>query len=896
MSDQDREVQILIKAKNLTAEEFAKAREQIAGLSKSAADGTQQTKSSFDSLKNHLTSLWNDPLSAVKGFATEFAGTSLKASMASALAFGGILTVVAGVLVKLDELAMKAMDAAAELDDMADITGISVVELSALKYAASAAGVPLDQLKNYIFAVQQRMQENPGQFSEGLTKIGLSIERVRDLQGDQLLLTIARAFRENTDSANRAGVAVELFGKQGREAIPLLMEPLDELTQKAKELGLTLTDDDAKAAEEFKRSLNALKAEADATWNKVGLGVSVAALLSKAWADTDRQTAHLALSIVDLGRKMKAFTEEELQFLGLMKIAAGALPEITSAGVDKDADGGAAARLAKLRAQIAGNALNPMEGDQDWVKAQIKQFDEAFKARAEGRKQDAKDETEANKRASEDYHAAIVKEIADLSLLHQAAIQARVDPIREAEVAFRAGLGVARPKIGGLIEGVPYQALEAQFRTPILAGMKNVFSKDVPASLIAALQGGGNPYAAVGATIGQHVGDNISTRIGESLEKKASSSIASKIGGIVGNVVPIIGPIIGAIGGKLIGAGIGKLHDMLKGGEGAKVNDMRDQFIGAAGGLDALNKKAHDAGTTLDKLLAAKKVKDFESAVNELNGKMGDFANDQAKDQADLETAIQRYGFSIEELGPKMRQQKLDEQAQLLMNDFRLLAGSGIDVGTVIDKMGGSINEFVVNALKTGSEVPASMKPMLEKMIEMGTLTDDSGNKITSLEGSGLKFSESMSQGFEKIAKKFDTLLEGLGLIPKKTEEAVGQVGSFKNALAGVKDLNVSINARWNIEPPPDIDVPGHARGGVFNREHIARIAEGGQPEIVGSVDFMTKAVAAALDRLGSRGVGDASMLDGLVEQVRILRQEMRSQRQMLPNALLRAVRDGGMV
>jgi hypothetical protein len=46
-------------------------------------------------------------------------------------------------------------------------------------------------------------------------------------------------------------------------------------------------------------------------------------------------------------------------------------------------------------------------------------------------------------------------------------------------------------------------------------------------------------------------------------------------------------------------------------------------------------------------------------------------------------------------------------------------------------------------------------------------------------------------------------------------------------------------------------DVPGHRLGGVFSTPHLARIAEGGKAEIVGDIDFMTRALAGAMQRVG---------------------------------------------
>lgn len=911
MSDQDKEINISIKAKNLIAGPLAEARERIALLSKDA----DRTTSSFNSLTTVASRL--GPI-----LAGAFTVHAIKSTINELVEFGGKLT------------------------DLSARTGIGRQALQAFKFAGDQVGVSLEAITSATAQLEKRLAGGDKSAVAALKFLGISFDELRAMRPEDQFSTVAAKLGDVADQTAFVKLGTDLMGKGFLETAPLIRAHLEDLVNEARRLGVVIAEETLDNLDDLGDRLTALgavgtavKADVLAPFIPLLTQLAEGAMGAAHWFGNAQIAFEQLLSIG--ARGIQWLADSRIQWLELTNVLGQNDAEIKAVressewygrvaadlgtthtslknilvdvhdrqkvvNVDFDAGSAAAKKVAdateKYKASLRGIVDN-LSGAGAIDKAHL--YIQALGQTVDVSQMTREKQEELNKVVLDGiaaYNAIGTEAPAALHkvweeterLLNQPKIGGLIGGMKGTPLP----IGLEAPKIGGLISGVPFQALEAQFKTPILSGMKNLFAKDVPLSLIAALQGGGKPYEAVGATIGSHVGDNISKHISESLEKKAGSSIGTKIGGMVGNIVPIVGPIIGALGGKLIGAGIGKIKDLFTGGEGAKVNDMRDQFIEAAGGLDALNRKAHDAGTTLDKLLAAKKVKDFESAVNDLNGKMGDFANEQLQDQQDLEAAIQRYGFSIEELGPKMRQQKLDEQAQLIMNDFRLLAGSGIDVGVVIDKMGGSINEFIVNALRTGSEIPASMKPMLEKMIEMGTLTDDSGNKITSLEGSGLKFSETLTQGFEKIAKKFDQLLEGLGLLPNKIEAATSRGLEFKSVLAGLKDVDVNINARWNVEPPPD-EIPGHAAGGLFNREHVARIAEGGQPEIVGSVEFMTQAVAGALQALGKMsgaGPDQSSLTAEMREGLNRLSNELRRSHQMLPNALLRAVRDGGLI
>ena len=77
------------------------------------------------------------------------------------------------------------------------------------------------------------------------------------------------------------------------------------------------------------------------------------------------------------------------------------------------------------------------------------------------------------------------------------------------------------------------------------------------------------------------------------------------------------GDVFGALVSAAVGAieVVGKLfHNAEK-----EINPVRQAFVDAAGGLDALNKHAHDAGTTLDQLLNAKNPEQYKAAIDALN-------------------------------------------------------------------------------------------------------------------------------------------------------------------------------------------------------------------------------------------------------------------------------------
>ena len=276
----------------------------------------------------------------------------------------------------------------------------------------------------------------------------------------------------------------------------------------------------------------------------------------------------------------------------------------------------------------------------------------------------------------------------------------------------------------------------------------------------------------------------------DSLKAGGVSGIGSLFSGgitkIIKNAVPALSAAFAAfdIGKAVFGSLFGdKEHE--------QVNDMRDEFVAAAGGITELNKQAQKAGLTLDRMLNAKTVQQYQAAIDELTGRF----DLQAEATRLLNEAIERYGFTIEELGPKWQQQRLDEMAGQLLTDFELLIASGIELAVVLEKMGPAFNEYVQKSIKAGRAIPEAMRPIIEDMIEQGLLLDENGVAYESLEATGLTFTESLSEGLQRVIDKLDELINALLGFPtdladvtvkphpghevNPDEFATGGVGSF---------------------------------------------------------------------------------------------------------------------
>ena len=227
---------------------------------------------------------------------------------------------------------------------------------------------------------------------------------------------------------------------------------------------------------------------------------------------------------------------------------------------------------------------------------------------------------------------------------------------------------------------------------------------------------------------------------------------------------------------------------------------------------------------------------------------------------ADITAAAERYGLTLDQLGSKVRQLSINEQANQVIKDFELLVSAGADAGTLLTfipessrvaqaalealrlkgydtaaegsdnwkeyqkalddvanstkGMGEQVQELVIQALKYGLELPEAMRPLAQAMIDAGLLTDETGEKMSDL--SRLTFAKDLGTMFEELMIKLGQLID-----------TIGGVGS---AVAKIpRNIEVDVHGRYY---PPDIpenpDRLNAAGGGLVTAGTILRRAGGG--------------------------------------------------------------------
>jgi phage-related protein len=208
-----------------------------------SVDGT----ASINGLEKSLTSLdrkadgLNGTFGKLKGAAGGMSGAL--GALVPAVAIGGVTTLAKG-----------AIDAADNLNDLSQRTGVSVESLSKFGAAANDSGSNVDEVAKAMGKLSKGIVDPASKANEALKSIGISATdasgKIRPM--DDVMLDIADRFAKMPDGAQKTALAMELFGKSGMNLIPMLNQGRDALSQ----YNATITTEGAQAADKFNDSLN----------------------------------------------------------------------------------------------------------------------------------------------------------------------------------------------------------------------------------------------------------------------------------------------------------------------------------------------------------------------------------------------------------------------------------------------------------------------------------------------------------------------------------------------------------------------------------------------------------------------------------------------------------------
>jgi len=163
-------------------------------------------------------------------------------------------------------MAKSAIDAADNLNDVSQRTGVAVEVLSKFGAAAEDSGSSLDEVGKAMGRLARGMADSSSATSEALQSIGVSTsDSTGKLRGvDAVMLDIADKFSKLPEGAEKTALAMEIFGKAGANLIPML----DAGSAGINEYSETITTEMAQAADAFNDAINAIMRELAGPFNK----------------------------------------------------------------------------------------------------------------------------------------------------------------------------------------------------------------------------------------------------------------------------------------------------------------------------------------------------------------------------------------------------------------------------------------------------------------------------------------------------------------------------------------------------------------------------------------------------------------------------------------------------
>lgn len=236
---------------------------------------------------------------AEMGAAFESLGSILSVALAPMLALTAAMKGISEIREAID----KTTELGVQLEILHQKTGMSVEELSALKYVAELNEVSFERFGMALQRLARNMESaaRSGTSQQAAAFRDLGIQ-VADAEGhlrpmDTVLLDIADKFHGMEDGTKKAALSMDLFGRTGADLIPVLnlgREGIQRLEEQAQRLGVVLTTDNVESILQYDDAVKQLKA----SWGGLVLALATSVM------PVLEGTARFLTAIVDVLRAL----------------------------------------------------------------------------------------------------------------------------------------------------------------------------------------------------------------------------------------------------------------------------------------------------------------------------------------------------------------------------------------------------------------------------------------------------------------------------------------------------------------------------------------------------------------------------------------------------------------
>lgn len=238
----------------------------FAGMQTAATGALGSITSSMSGMAGQVPILGGAVNSLTNGLAAMSSGSVVAGSSIAAIAgpaglivtaFVGLTVATVSVAQGLFNLAQTAADFRGKMFDLSQQTGVAVETLSTLEIVAKTTGGSIDSIAQSLVIFQGHLDDAQDATSEmgiKFKELGISTENTEDAFRDAL-----KVLSEMPEGFHQTNEAAELFGRRGGKQVLAMLKEMDGdlpgTTAKLRALGLVISNEDAKAADEFNDQL-----------------------------------------------------------------------------------------------------------------------------------------------------------------------------------------------------------------------------------------------------------------------------------------------------------------------------------------------------------------------------------------------------------------------------------------------------------------------------------------------------------------------------------------------------------------------------------------------------------------------------------------------------------------
>lgn len=163
------------------------------------------------------------------------------------------------------------IDLGDQLFTLSQQSGISVENLSALKFVAGQTGTSLEAISGAAFKLEANLGKATKESQEAFKKLGLSISDLKAQDPAKALADVTQAMGEKLpNAADRAAVGMAIFGKSFKDIAQLTQEDLKGLIAQAEQFGLVMSTETAVAADMFGDAMGEIRGQLEGLALQIG--------------------------------------------------------------------------------------------------------------------------------------------------------------------------------------------------------------------------------------------------------------------------------------------------------------------------------------------------------------------------------------------------------------------------------------------------------------------------------------------------------------------------------------------------------------------------------------------------------------------------------------------------